>query len=145
MMIGINNLQIYTFATSVLFLLLFIFGPQESINTKSVMTSQVEDPVAVVEMTNTMTFTPDTVKIKPGQTIEWRNTSLLVHSVTADPSQSTIEGSTKLPEEAQTFDSGMMDPEQTFKQTFEVPGTYKYFCIPHEGTRMYGWIIVSDD
>ncbi|MGK7368886.1 MAG: cupredoxin domain-containing protein, partial [Candidatus Halalkalibacterium sp. M3_1C_030] len=64
-------------------------------------------------------------------------------SVTGDPSLSTIEGSAELPKDAKPFNSGMMDPEQTFEHTFEIPGTYKYFCIPHEGTRMYGWVIVD--
>ncbi|MDZ7682699.1 MAG: plastocyanin/azurin family copper-binding protein [Fodinibius sp.] len=102
-------------------------------------------PVVTVGMTNTMKFTPDTVRIEVGETVKWKNTSLLAHSVTADPSQSTIEGSSKLPEGAAPFDSGMMDPKQTFTHTFEVPGTYKYFCIPHEGTKMYGWVIVSNN
>lgn len=102
-----------------------------------------DDPAATVGMTNTMKFSPDTVRIEAGETVRWENTSLLAHSVTGDPSLSTIEGSAELPKDAKPFNSGMMDPEQTFEHTFEIPGTYKYFCIPHEGTRMYGWVIVD--
>lgn len=101
------------------------------------------DPAVTVEMTNTMKFTPDTVRIESGQTIKWENTSLLAHSVTGNPSKASIEGSARLPKEAKPFDSGMMDPKQTFSHTFKVSGTYKYFCIPHEGAKMYGWVIVS--
>lgn len=104
-----------------------------------------EDPAAVVEMTNTMKFTADTVKIKKGETVKWKNTSLLAHSVTADPSVASNEGSVQLPEEAGSFDSGMLDPDQTFTHTFNTPGTYQYFCIPHEGAKMFGWVIVAEE
>ncbi|MDX1638599.1 MAG: plastocyanin/azurin family copper-binding protein [Balneolaceae bacterium] len=100
-------------------------------------------PAATVGMTNTMKFTPDTVRISAGETVEWNNSSLLAHSVTGDPSQSTIQGSAQLPEGADPFDSGMMDPKETFRHTFNTPGTYQYFCIPHEGAKMYGWVIVE--
>jgi plastocyanin len=102
-------------------------------------------PAAVVEMTNTMKFTPDTVRITKGQTVKWNNTSLLAHSVTADPAKSTIDGSVQLPDGAKSFDSGMLDPKQTFQHTFNKTGTYQYFCIPHEGAKMFGWVIVTPD
>jgi len=101
------------------------------------------EPVVTVGMTNTMKFTPDTVRIQKGETVRWENSSLIAHTVTGDPSLETVEGSAKLPEQAEPFDSGMMDPEQTFEHTFNVSGTYKYFCIPHEGTKMFGWVIVE--
>ena len=100
-------------------------------------------PAATVEMTNTMKFTPDTVRINTGETVLWKNTSLLAHSVTGDPSVSSIQGSAKLPKSAEAFDSGMMDPKESFRHTFKEPGTYQYFCIPHEGAKMYGWVIVE--
>ncbi|HKL19188.1 MAG TPA: plastocyanin/azurin family copper-binding protein [Halalkalibaculum sp.] len=100
-------------------------------------------PAATVEMTNTMKFTPDTVRINTGETVLWKNTSLLAHSVTGDPSVSSIQGSAKLPKGAEAFDSGMMDPKESFRHTFKEPGTYQYFCIPHEGAKMYGWVIVE--
>ncbi|MDX1618649.1 MAG: plastocyanin/azurin family copper-binding protein [Balneolaceae bacterium] len=101
------------------------------------------DPAATVGMTNTMKYTPDTVRIEAGESVRWRNSSLLVHSITGDPSESTVDGSVRLPEGAEPFDSGLMDPEATYTHTFETPGTYQYFCIPHEGARMYGWVIVE--
>lgn len=101
------------------------------------------DPAATVGMTNTMKFEADTVRISVGETVKWENSSLLAHTVTADPSESTVEGSAKLPDGAEPFNSGIMDPEETFSYTFESPGTYKYFCIPHEGAKMFGWVIVE--
>lgn len=102
-----------------------------------------DEQAVTVGMTNTMNYTPDTVRIKIGETVLWKNTSLLAHTVTGDPSESTIKGSAKLPVDAEPFNSGMLDPEQTFRHTFQVTGTYQYFCIPHEGAKMYGWVIVE--
>jgi plastocyanin len=100
-------------------------------------------PDAVVRMTNTLRFEPDTVRVSPGGTVEWRNTSLLVHTVTGDPAKATLEGSAWLPEGAEPFDSGNLEPEAAFRHTFTVPGSYGYFCIPHEGAKMKGVVIVT--
>ncbi len=100
-------------------------------------------PDAVVGMTNTLRFEPDTVRVPVGGTVEWRNTSLLVHTVTGDPAKATLEGSARLPEGAEPFDSGNLEPKATFRHTFTVPGTYGYFCIPHEGAKMKGVVIVT--
>ena len=94
-------------------------------------------------MTNSLNFEPDTVRIERGQTVRWENTSVIVHTVTADPDEATIDGSVKLPDGASPFDSGTLDPKATFEHPFDTPGTYRYFCIPHEGTKMYGTVIVE--
>jgi len=103
-----------------------------------------QEPAVTVGMTNTMKFDADTVRINVGDMVEWKNSSLLAHSVTGDPAESSVEGSAVLPDGAKPFDSGMMDPEETFTHTFEVPCTYQYFCIPHEGAEMFGWVIVEE-
>ena len=45
------------------------------------------DVAAVVEMTNTFGFSPETIHIPVGGTVEWRNTSIATHTVTGDPSR----------------------------------------------------------
>ena len=100
------------------------------------------EPAIVVEMT-TLTFSPLSVTIRAGEAVEWRNTSLLVHTVTGDPSKATIEGSASLPSGGQAFDSGELNPQAIFRHTFRIPGTYRYFCIPHEGVRMRGTVVVQ--
>jgi plastocyanin len=100
-------------------------------------------PAATVGMTNTLEFDPDTVRVEAGQTVRWTNSSIIVHTVTADPEKATQDESVRLPEGAAPFNSGDMDPKATYEHTFEVPGTYRYFCIPHEGTKMYGTVIVD--
>ncbi len=101
------------------------------------------EPAVTVGMTNTLSFDPDTVRIETGQSVRWKNSSVIVHTVTADPAEATKDESVRLPESASAFDSGNLDPKATFDHTFTVPGTYRYFCIPHEGTKMYGTVIVE--
>ena len=101
------------------------------------------DSTVTVTLTNTLTFEPKRVTIAVGQTVTWHNTSLLVHTVTGDPAKATREGSAALPKGAEAFDSGNLQPDSTFSHTFERPGTYRYFCIPHEGASMVGEIVVE--
>lgn len=102
-----------------------------------------QDPAAVVGMTNTLEFTPANVTIQAGETVRWENTSVIVHTVTADPEEATLEGSIQLPKGAEPFDSGNLDAKETFEHTFQTPGTYTYFCIPHEAAKMRGTIVVK--
>lgn len=99
-------------------------------------------PAAVVGMTNTLSFTPDTVRIEAGETVRWENNSVIVHTVTADVEKSTMDKSVRLPDGATPFHSGDLKPEATFEHTFEVPGHYRYFCVPHEAA-MRGTVIVE--
>ncbi|WP_241997224.1 plastocyanin/azurin family copper-binding protein [Halorubrum sp. SD626R] len=36
-----------------------------------------------------------------------------------------------------------MAPSENYEHTFEEPGTYEYFCIPHEGSGMVGTVRVK--
>ncbi len=99
-------------------------------------------PAAVVRLTDMLTFQPKVDTIAVGQTVEWINGSVLVHTVTADPSKATQDGSAALPEGAEAFDSGNLEPGAKFSHRFTVAGLYRYFCIPHEGARMIGEIVV---
>lgn len=99
-------------------------------------------PAVVVGMTNTMTYTPDTVRVSVGETVRWKNSADVMHTVTADPAEAFKDESVRLPEGAATFNSGNLSPSDTFEHTFDVPGTYRYFCIPHEAVGMYGTVIV---
>lgn len=108
-----------------------------------VLAQSSAEPAVVVEMTNELTFAPDTVHVESGQTVRWENSSVIVHTVTADPAEASLKESVVLPDGAAPFDSGTLDQDESFEHTFEVPGTYRYFCIPHEGTKMYGTVVVE--
>jgi plastocyanin len=96
-----------------------------------------------VRMTNSLKYVPEEVTISVGQTVVWTNTSSMFHTVTDDPALAQDRSHAQLPEGAQPFNSGNIAPGDVFQRTFEVPGTYVYFCIPHEAVGMIGKIIVQ--
>lgn len=61
-------------------------------------------------------FGPATLHVPAGSTVTWSNQDLVAHTVTAD------DGS---------FDSGNLQFEQDFQQTFRSPGTFSYLCAIH--------------
>jgi plastocyanin len=81
-------------------------------------------PVAHSGMRN-LAFVPARVEVAAGTTVEWTNNDPLAHSVTA------ADGS---------WDSGLIQPGQTWRHTFTQPGTYDYHCTPHPF--MKGTVIV---
>ncbi len=100
-------------------------------------------PAAVITMSNLLKFEPAEVTVTAGETVLWKNSSLLVHTVTADSSLVANPANVALPKGAAPFNSGNIEPEGTFQHTFTVPGKYRYFCIPHEAAKMIGEIIVK--
>ena len=62
------------------------------------------------------TFAPGRVQITAGSTVIWRNDDQLVHTVTAND---------------KSFDSGLLQPGKTYSRTFDKPGQYSYYCMPH--------------
>jgi len=100
-------------------------------------------PAGRVTMTNDLVFAPNKITIKVGQTVEWHNVSVLVHTVTADPKLAANRKDVALPAGAKVFNSGSIEPKGTFRHTFTVAGTYRYFCIPHEAAGMTGEVIVK--
>lgn len=99
-------------------------------------------------------FRPDSLEVAVGTTVVWQNTGNRRHTVTAYE-----DG---IPADADFFASGGFDSEQAaregwmggfegriesgeqYEHTFEVPGTYDYFCIPHEPSNMVGRIEVTE-
>ena len=71
-------------------------------------------------------FQPAILTIPVGATVTWTNTGQRTHTVSAD------DGS---------FDSGRLDPGETFSQTFTEPGTHTYHCGFHP--EMQGTITVE--
>lgn len=67
-------------------------------------------------------FEPSNLTITAGTTVLWRNVDSVAHTSTANP---------VLVDEGQQWDSGLLDGGDTFEHTFDEPGTYPYYCIPH--------------
>jgi plastocyanin len=78
-------------------------------------------------------YQPNPVSIKVGETVIWTNNDLTIHTVTeGDPSTNVpING----------FDSGLLNPDETFKHVFKKAGTIEYHCILHP--TMTGRVIIS--
>jgi len=100
-------------------------------------------PAVVVEMNDEFKFDPEKVTIVVGESVMWKGVGNYPHTVTADPDKAADSNNVRLPEGAPTFDSGRVQPGETFTYTFEVPGSYRYFCIPHELSGMVGEVTVK--
>jgi plastocyanin len=71
-------------------------------------------------------YSPVVLTVPLGSTITWRNTGDLAHSVTSRD---------------QLFDSRLLDDGRSWSYTFDDPGTYRYFCVPHPW--MKGTVVVT--
>jgi len=78
-----------------------------------------------------------------GAKVEWKNVGNIAHTVTADADKVTDPSLVELPEGVKPFDSGLVGGDESYSRTFDAPGTYRYVCIPHEGTRMIGTVVVE--
>ena len=87
-------------------------------------------------------FDPPAVTIRAGETVEWRNTSLIAHTVTDDPARAGHASDAGLPPGAAPFDSGRIAAGEVFLRRFDQPGTYRYFCRYHEMDGMTGTVVV---
>lgn len=80
-------------------------------------------PAAFVTMAGTQ-FNPSEVNVQVGDTVEWRNTTQVPHTVTAE---------SDLPPGAEEFDSGGMATDEVYRRTFTVTGRHPYVCTVHPG------------
>ncbi len=96
-----------------------------------------------VNMTDGLKFEPDSLTVPKGATVTWKNTGSLVHTATDDPAKAASAANAVLPSGAKPWDSGDVDPGKSWSYTFDTPGQYTYFCIPHESAGMVGHITVS--
>jgi plastocyanin len=73
--------------------------------------------VAIVDID----FDPKDETVKSGVTVKWTNTGKLPHTVTKE------EGP------GPDFDSGTLQPGDTYEETFTTPGKIAYLCTIHSG------------
>src|SRR3712207_3330778 len=92
-----------------------------------------------VEMTDAQRFAPDEVTVAAGETVSWVNVSGESHTVTAyedeipDGADYFATGDASSEDAARDdVANGLVNEDETFEMTFDEPGTYRYFCIPHE-------------
>ena len=131
----------YFFGRSVVFLGVCLAG---FLTAASASDSGSQSQVAAVVKMHFHSFDPKTVTINAGQTVRWENKAFLVwHTVTADPALAKKAQDVALPPGAQPFNSGKIKSGGSYEHTFTVPGTYRYFCQPHESKGMVGEVVVK--
>lgn len=87
-----------------------------------------DDPAVVIDVKN-MSYSPASVTIEAGQTVQWKfDDNGLPHDVSGD---GELEG---------VLQSELLT-EGTYEYTFDDPGTYTYHCTPHP--MMVGTVIVQ--
>lgn len=96
----------------------------------------------LVKITDERTFDPPRVEISAGDTVVWRNKSVVLHTVTADKSRAKRPDSVLLPDGVEPFSSTHIQPARIYRHTFTVPGTYRYFCVLNEEVGMVGEVVV---
>src|SRR5207248_414579 len=71
-------------------------------------------------------YSPNPVTVNVGQTVTWLNAGPSSHTSTSD---------------ASLWDSGVLNPGDSFSFQFNTPGTYAYHCSIHHS--MTGTVIVN--
>lgn len=98
-------------------------------------------------------FEPVTHTASVGDTVVWKNTSNRAHTVTAYDGQIPENGAffasgdfstTQAARKGWKNGKGSIYSGETYENTFEVPGTFHYFCIPHERAGMVGKVVVEE-
>lgn len=100
-------------------------------------------------------YRPEELTVEPGTTVEFVNTSSHAHTVTAFqdayPDGAEYWASGGFDNEEAAIDGwysseqrGKLATRESYEHTFEVPGTYGYYCIPHIEAEMMGRIIVEE-
>jgi plastocyanin len=78
--------------------------------------SDVRDTTVVRVAIRAVAYAPREIRIRVGQTVEWRNEDPVVHTVTGDDEK---------------WGSGFLAEGGTYRQTFAAAGRYPYHCQPH--------------
>ena len=99
------------------------------------MSAECIDDTCNIEMTG-LTFTPDSLKVRPGATVVWTNLDKVVHTVTG--------GSSESDDAKQAFGaSSLLTSGEKWQRTFDAAGTFDYFCAVHP--RMTAQVVVEGD
>jgi len=103
-----------------------------------------------VEMVDAQRFEPQELTVASGDTISFKNVSSEAHTVTAyadeipaDADYFTSGGLASEEAAQEELSAGLVAAGDTYELTLEQPGTYRYFCIPHEEAGMKGTVVVE--
>lgn len=109
------------------------------------------DDDTTVRMESGQSFEPKVVTISVNEIVTFVSESRDAHTVTAyedtlpDGASFFASGGFGSEDEARDdIAGGLLSSGDSFEVTFESPGTYQYFCIPHESSGMTGRIVVEE-
>jgi plastocyanin len=104
-----------------------------------------------VDMAAGQVFDPSGAQVQVGDTVTFVNTSKEAHTVTAYGSELPAGapyfasgGAASESEAREDLTGGLIREGESYSFTFTEPGTYRYFCIPHEGAGMKGTVVVEE-
>jgi plastocyanin len=86
-------------------------------------------PTVVVDANDQLRFVPQTVSVKVGDVVEWKNVGTVLHSVTFQSDQQISDA---------TLGRG-----QSFEVKFTQAGSFAYVCVYHQSLGMIGTVDVS--
>lgn len=100
-------------------------------------------PAATVQMSDSLQFAPAAVSIQAGQSVRFQNVSSFAQSVSTMADTPAETKVVLMPAGAAPFDSGDIAPNSSYDQSFNIPGTYRYFSDGHAEQGMVGTINVT--
>jgi plastocyanin len=113
-------------ATGAAYAFLPLAGTAQTAAPSAVPSASASASAAAVVDTKNFAYAPATITIHPGQTVTFKNSDTIAHTVTAAD---------------KSFDSGNMDQGATWSHIFAKAGTYAYVCAYH--SYMTGTVIVK--
>jgi plastocyanin len=96
-----------------------IHEPGETNTNSSQQTEDSQPPARAVGIGDNF-FEPADAAIEPGDTVTWTNNGVVPHTVTAENG---------------LFDSGVLDPGESYTVEFDGQGTVPYYCTIHPEMR----------
>ncbi|KAG0608938.1 hypothetical protein M758_8G145000 [Ceratodon purpureus] len=84
-------------------------------------------------------FYPSSLSVAAGETVTFVNNKAFPHNVVFD--EDAVPAGVKVDD--LTHEDYLNGPGESFSVTLKTPGTYEYYCEPHQGAGMKGSITVS--
>ncbi|KAL0023389.1 hypothetical protein WJX79_002215 [Trebouxia sp. C0005] len=101
--------------------------------------ASLRQDVARVAKGGGLAFDPSTVTIKAGESVTWTNNVGFPHNVVFDEDD-IPEG---VDANSLSHEDYLNSPGQKVSSKFSKPGTYGYYCEPHQGAGMVGKVVVQ--
>lgn len=83
-----------------------------------------------IRMVDGNAFDPAHLTVRVGDIVTWENASSSIHTATCDP-DNPLGVEHTLPDGAEPFNSGNVNPGDSIAHTFDVAGEYAYSCMLH--------------